>query len=789
MPGSADIAVIGLAARYPDAEDHHGLWRLVRTASTSRPVGDPHGFDAACFGLAEPEADELHPAVRLFLECCLTAAEDAGHDPSGFTGRVGVYGGSPVPDELAARVAYCLDTTGPALSVGSGESSSLAAVHVAAQALRTGDCDLALAGGAAGPPGGGAGVVVLRRLEDAAGDRVLAVIRGSAVGNDGGRRAGWAAADPLARSAAVAEAWRCAGVSAEDVDYFEPAALDLPEHVAAEAESLRRAFAGTRAGRVVVGGADATTRAAGHAAGIRSLLKLVLALAHREFPTTPESRPVAALPATGEPFTAVDRPGPWTAEPGRARIGCVGSAGVGGTSVHVVVQESPPPRPIPPAPEGPFVIPLSAATAPALGVLTSRLRTHLDTAADSALADIAHTLQVGRRPLPHRIAITASTTAQARDELGRATPVIVHGKARAVFLFPGLGVRHDGSGARLYRRAETYRHWVDRGLRALDPDLAHRVREVLMSDRPTTAGGDPLSLLRTRTTPEPTDTAVAQPALFIGEHALARQLMAWGVEPAAVVGHSLGEYVAACVAGAIDPEDAVRLVAERARLIADLPAGSMIAVPLGEEEAREHLRPGVDLAAVNGKGACVLAGEPAEVERIATALAARGIASRPLDVRHAFHSRTLAPVACDLHRVAAATRFSPAAIPLVSTVSGTWLTVAPDADHWVEHLCGTVRFHDGVGAVLADRDHVLVEVGHGTALSSFARQHTRMTRARLGRVVAMLPDDGRGDDPLPSGLAELWRCGVFVDWRRVHPDRVRVPLPTYPFDYRGWSRR
>ncbi|MEV5721077.1 beta-ketoacyl synthase N-terminal-like domain-containing protein [Amycolatopsis mediterranei] len=508
------------------------------------------------------------------------------------------------------------------------------------------------------------------------------------------------------------------------------------------------------------------------AVGGDSLMGLQLMhLLHREFGV--------ALPA-GTLFGA-----PTVAE--LARVVASRLAG-SGDDEHGTADGAPAEPPAAPPDGEPRLLPLAAETADELSGLAAGLADYLREHPETPLADFAGTLRAEARPLPYRAAVVAGSVTAAAAALGELPAAPRPAPARrAAFLFPGFGAQRRGMGAELYRFAPTYAYWIDHCLGLLDDELATRLATVL-TERDTgehtgTAPLDPFAALRAPRRADLTDTDLAQVALFVSEHALARQLIDWGITPVATIGHSLGEYTAACVSGMLDVDDAVRLVAARARLVAARPPGAMLAVPLGATDVRPHLRAGVDLAAVNGKSASALSGDASAIAEVAAALADAGIASRLLDARHPFHSGALAPIAPALTAAAARVRWRPPAVPCVATVTGAWFDSRhpPAPAYWADHLCGTVRFHDGLGAVLADPATVLVEVGHGSALTGFARQHAAMTNERLPLVVPALPTDQRAatePDLLLAAVGELWRLGVPVDWTQL--DRSDTTRRTAP---------
>ncbi len=811
-----------------------------------RPLmSDVEGFDASYFGFSVREAEVLDPQHRVFLEVCDTAAQSAGYDPHRLPGRTGVFGGcapntyamrnvypntvvrdavgdvaidvSNSLDYLAPRVAHCFGLTGPTVSLATACSTSLVAVHLAVRALLAGECDGAFAGGVHIPQpyytghvatpgslystdghvhafdaaacgtnfGNGAGVVLLRRYADAVadGDPVLAVIRGSAVTNDGGA-VGFTAPGEDGQVRVVAAALAAAGdIDPDTIGYVEAHGTGTPLGDPVEIRSLTRAYraAGAqRTGQIPLGSVKTNVGHLGTAAGVTGLAKAVLALRHGRIPASLNFHsPHPDLDLGATPFTLADRLTPWP-DHGPMRRAAVSSFGIGGTNAHVILEEH---VPVPPKPtQGRVrdewqILPLSAASPTALDRMRAELGTSLDGITAPGLAAVARTLQVGRPQLRHRTAVVATDGAAACDALRALTGTSVHAPREAAsvaFLLPGQGSQHLGMLAAAAQAHSLVDEIVDQCARVLADELDVPLRELLW--RPA-AGADSGARLR--------ETRFAQPALFVCEYALARLWQSWGVRPAATTGHSVGEYVAACLAGVFTLEEALRLVALRGRLAWSLPRGSMLAVPLSESEARAWTGSGVDLAAVNGPAACVLSGPAPAVDLVAERLAADGIAATRLRTSHAFHSAmvdaAIDPLAAAIKAVGPQTPEQ----PFVSTVTGTWITddQARDPSYWARQMRAPVRFHDSVG-VLAAAGHVLLEVGPGRALTSLARR-----AAPAGTLVVpsqpAADDGGSGARALAEAAAALWSAGVDLDWDEAGAvPGGRAVLPTYPYERR-----
>jgi acyl transferase domain-containing protein/acyl carrier protein len=830
-------------------------------------LSDVRSWDAACFGFSPREAELLDPQQRLFLECAWEVLERAGYDSTRYPGRIGVYAGasssayqtrnlagaadprdpsagfqvliSNDKDYLATRASWVLDLRGPAVGVQTACSTSLVAVHQACQSLLNLECDMALAGGvsisvpdrvgylyqpegimsddghnhsfdAAGTGsvfGDGAGVVLLKRLDAALADRdpILAVIRGSAVNNDGSLKVGYTAPSVDAQAEVVAEALALAQVDPATLGYLEAHGSATPLGDPIEVAALTRAFRRRTAARgfCALGSVKSNLGHLYTAAGVAGLIKAVLALRHGRIPPTLHFRtPNPALDLAASPFYVNTAALDWARRAEAPRRAAVNSLGIGGTNAHVILEEAPAPEP--PSPSRAWqLLPLSARTATALDAATARLARFLRETPDAALADTAWTLQVGRRAFEHRRVVLcrrAGDAAAALETLDGAQ-VFTHapepGAHPVAFLLPGLGEQYPGMGRGLYRGEPAFREAIDRCTEILRPALGLDLRQALGLDGTVAeseeAGGPDLRRLLRRPGTEPAaadpleSARLAHPALFAVEYALARLWMGWGIRPQALLGYSLGEYVAACLAGVFSLEDALRLVAERARRLEELPAGSMLAVPLGEAELRPLLGAGLSLAAVNAPRLCVAAGEPAAVEALERELAARGVPATRVATRHAVHSPLMQPLAAPLAGLLRSMRLQAPSIPYLSNVTGSWITAAQATDpaYWAQHLCRTVRFEPAVRELLRDPALLLLEVGPGQSLGSTIRQHADCTPGRV--ILPSLPGAAyrEADEPfLLRSLGRLWLAGAEPDWEAVHAPgrRRRVQLPTYPFE-------
>jgi amino acid adenylation domain-containing protein len=808
-------------------------------------------FDASFFGFTPKEAELTDPQHRLFLETCYRALEDAGCNPETFHGGISVFGGMSMNtylltaragdagfwkeltenyqiggypsvlgndyNFLATRVSYKLDLKGPSMDIQTGCSTSLVAVCLACRALLQHDCDAALAGGvsitfpqkrgylyqegAMGSPdgrcrafdaaaagtvfGAGVGVVVLKRLSDAlaAGDSIVAVIRGFALNNDGSSKVGYMAPSVEGQAEVIATAQAVADVDPESIGYVETHGTGTPLGDPIEIAGLTRAFrsATNAKGFCAIGSVKPNVGHLDIAAGVTGLMKAALTVRTGQIPPSLHyTSPNPAIDFAASPFFVNTRLSEWGV-PGRPRRAGVSAFGVGGTNAHVILEQAPP-SPAPTSRSCELLV-LSAKTATALDAATANLGRHLAENPDLELSSVAFTLQEGRKHFSHRRALVCTDSGEAATSLagsaGREAAPVRDACPSLAFLFPGQGAQFPGMAREVYDTEDLFRHEVDHCLGLLRPELGSDLRHLLL-DAPgdgNAAQESPIHL-----------TEFAQPALFIVEYALARLWESWGVRPSAMLGHSLGEFVAATLSGVFSLEDALHLVAERGRLIQAMPAGSMVAARMGEDQAAAFSRPGLSLAAINAPTLCVLSGATEVIAGLEADLAGRGIAYRRLQTSHAFHSEMMDGVLAPFEALVRDVRLRAPAIPFVSSVTGAWIRAeeATDPAYWTAHLCRTVRFAQAAGELLRDESRTLLEVGPGRTLSLHARRCAAKVAPQ--RVLSSLAhaDDARSSDRacLLRTVGQLWTSGIAIDWPGLQAGRTlrRVPLPTYPFE-------
>ena len=800
-------------------------------------------FDASFFGFNPREAEITDPQHRIFLECAYVALEDAGYDSQTYKGSIGVYAGSSLStyllnvylnqniinsidyhqlaiagdkDYLTTRVSYKLNLTGPSYTVQTACSTSLVAVHLACQSLLNGECDMGLAGGVSisssgkagyfykeggiGSPDGhcrafdakaqgtvsgeGVGIVVLKRLEDALadGDSIHAVIKGSAINNDGSFKVSYTAPRIDSQAKVIRTAQVVAEVEPETITYIEAhgtgTSLGDPIEIAALTQAFRAST--EKKGFCAIGSVKTNIGHLDAAAGVTGLIKTVLALKHKQIPPSLHfEEPNPQIDFANSPFYVNTRLSEWKTN-GTLRRAGVSSFGIGGTNAHIILEEAPPIETSSTSSPWQLLL-LSAKTTTALEAATTNLVNHLQQYSNLKLADVAHTLSVGRRAFNHRRMVVCQDVKDAVKLLSSLDPqrVFTHYQQPStcpiVFMFSGQGTQYVNMGKELYQSEPTFTLAVDNCCELLKPHLDFDLRHLLYPDEAQ----------KEKAAEQLKQTFVAQPALFTIEYALAQLWMTWGVSPEAMIGHSIGEYVAATLSGVFSLEDALVLVANRGRLMQQLPSGEMLSVQLTEQEVQPLLARELSLAASNGPTYCVVSGSTEAIERLHQKLQEKGVGCRQLLTSHAFHSQMMEPILNPFSDLLQKVTLNPPKIPFVSNVSGTWITTAEATDpkYWAKHLRQTVRFSEGITELLKTPERILLEVGPGKTLSTFALTHYNLEPVVLTSI--RHPQEQHSDVAfLHNTLGRLWLFGVKVDWSDFYANERRhhIPLPTYPFE-------
>lgn len=832
---------------------------------------EPGGFDAPFFGFSPMEARMIDPQHRILLELAWEALEDAGCDSGRYRGRIGVFTGAAMntyfmnsglssrfsddyiptliasdKDFLSTRLSYKLNLKGPSITIQTACSTSLVAVHLARQSLLTEETDMALAGavsvrvphragyffdagGVVSPDGhvrafdarangtvfgSGGGIIALKRLKDAIadGNTIHAVIKGSAVNNDGSEKAGYTTPSVNSQADAVVEAVANAGIDGNSISYIEAHGSGTPVGDPIEIMALTKAFRTftEQSGYCAIGSVKTNVGHLDAASGIAGLIKTVLALKHRQIPASlnySQANPEIDFPGT--PFYVNTVLAPWTSE-GPRRAGIM-STGMGGTNAHVVLEEAPPAVETVNSNTSNLLI-LSARTPTALDSLSARVVEFLKSSAAINMDDVAFTLQTGRRRFPYRKYLVGAGRVDAIARLEETskrigTSHIDESPPRPVmFLLPGVGSHYVGMAHGLYEHFAAFRSEVDRCAQILEPYLGADIRQIIY---PRSAGwrkhesGRRIDLKKmlagTAAGQEDADTktlnqtAYTQPALFSIEYALARLWNHLGIVPDAIVGHSMGEYVAACLSGVLSLEDALRLIVRRTQLVDQLPRGRMLAVALPESEVLSLLHHDLSIALINGPNLCVVAGPVPAVDDFERTLKRKEVIYRPVDNTHAFHSRMLDPIVKPLEEEVRKVRLNAPKIPFMSNVTGTWISkiAATDPAYWAGHANHTARFSDALRTLWQSRNAILLETGPGKTIGVLALQHPARMDAGNPTAISSLRHHYENQPDvefLMHSAGELWLSGIETNWDNLHQGKSRrtISLPTYPFERQNY---
>jgi amino acid adenylation domain-containing protein len=808
----------------------------VRARGTIR---GPELFDAELFGISPREAQMIDPQQRQLLECSWLALENSGLDPQSFSGPIGVFAGvmnntyygeqvlknpkavegfgefnamtANEKDYVATRVSYRLNLTGPSVSVHTACSTSLVAVHLACQSLRLLECDVALAGGASvNVPvasgyiyneggmlsadghcrsfdaaasgttfGDGVGVVVLKRLSDAQrdGDVIHAVIRGSAINNDGAQKASFTAPSLDGQARAITSALAAAGVSPDTIQYVEAHGTATPIGDPIEVAALVKAY-GEKPGGAAACALGSIKSNMGHltaAAGVAGVIKASLSLEHRTlFPTVHFKQLNPAINLGGRFFVSAETaPFPRSEEPRRA---AVSSMGVGGTNAHVILEEAPPVGPS--GPSRPFqTLVFSARNEAALRQHLEDIKQHLSAETDVSLPDVAYTLATGRRAFRRRAAFSAANVTELITEFDKclAKPSIgVDATPRqVVFVFPGQGTQYPRMGMGLYDTEPAFRAAMDQCAEAVAKELSVPLLDVIRS----AAQDDVAAAERLQ------ETQFAQPAIFAVEYSLAQLALSVGMKPVAALGHSVGEFVAATLAGVFRLEDAIRLVAIRGRAMQQMPPGAMLSVRETPERVREFLVPETELAAINGKKLVVAAGPDAALSELENKLQAAEIPAKRLRTSHAFHTWMMDEAVGLLRDAITRIELKQPRLPFVSTATGEWITDAQAADpeYWAQHLRRTVLFSQALQTLWKTHPAVLLELGPAGTLPALARQSLDGPAAVFS-AMGPVGDAASEQRSWSRCLGNIWEQGVPHSTNAVyrHETRRKVELPPRP---------
>ncbi|UCH92862.1 MAG: amino acid adenylation domain-containing protein [Candidatus Aminicenantes bacterium] len=824
-------------------------------------------FDSSFFGYTPLEARIMDPQMRIFTHCIWHALEDAGYDPFSFDRRIGLYAGASPnlqweglisfssigqgldafmvaqladKDFMCTHISYKLNLKGPSVSIQTACSTSLVAIHWAVQGLLHGECEMALAGGvsvnspskrgyfykegmiysndghnktfdseATGSVfGDGAGVVVLKRLEEATADRdnIYAVIKGSAINNDGFRKVGYTAPSIDGQAEVIKAAQLMAEVEPGSITYIEAHGTATRLGDTVEIEALKQAFNTGKKGFCGIGTVKSNLGHLYSAAGVAGFIKTVLSLKHRLIPPSLHFKtPNPEIDFENSPFYVNTELKEWKNNGYPLRAG-VSSFGIGGTNAHVILEEAPKgTRGLAPLPEYHLIL-LSAKTPTALEQQTKNLMEYLNTNPGINLADMAYTLQVGRKHFPYRRMFVCPTLAGNIDKLFLYIKKIPTGWSREenrpiVFMFCGQGSQYVNMGIDLYRTESIFRKEMDRCFEIIKPLTGFDLKEILYPGEATrTPGHQEITTLAVRSTQLATNskkiyqTEITQPVLFAFEYALAKLLMRWGIKPRAMIGYSFGEYIAACISGVISLEDALKLVIMRGRLTQQTPAGAMTSVPLPEKELKPLLNKNLWLAIVNGP-TCIVSGAKEAVEAFEKEMKKKRVLCVSLNMSQAIHSGLMEPIREEFENRISESRFNNPQIPYISNVTAGWITgeEATNPGYWGDHLCSTVRFSDGLKELLKEDNTIFIEIGPGRILGMMVKTHPDKKPGHMVlNTVKHQQEKVRDDYFLLDKVGQLWLCGQRINWSEFYGEekRNRISLPTYPFEgKRYWLDR
>ncbi|MBE9213161.1 acyltransferase domain-containing protein [Plectonema cf. radiosum LEGE 06105] len=809
-------------------------------------------FDASFFGFTPRDAEITDPQHRIFIECVWEALENAGYDSETYTGQIGLFAGTTVSnyllsnlypnhdfiksadtfqlfigndkDHLPTQISYKLNLKGPSINIQTTCSTSLVAVHLACQSLLNGESDITLAGGVSiqvpqktgylytegginSPDGhcrafdaqaqgtifgSGLGVVVLKRLEDAVadGDCIHAVIKASAINNDGSLKVGYTAPSVDGQREVILEALALAGVEPETINYIEAHGTGTPLGDPIEITALTQAFRTStdKKGFCAIGSVKTNIGHLNTAAGVTGLIKTVLALKHKQIPPSLHfEKPNPEIDFANSPFFVNTKLSEWETN-GTPRRAGVSSFGIGGTNAHVILEEAPNIEAS--SPSRPYqLLLLSAKTSTALDTATVKLSDYLEQNPDITLPDVAYTLQVGRREFDYRRVVICQDLDDAVKSLHSQDPqtILSHhckpGHTQVIFMFSGQGSQYANMGRELYEIEPIFKQHVDSCAEILQPHLGLDIRSLLY---PKQAEIEIASN-------QLQQTSLTQPALFVTEYALAQLLMSWGVRPEAMIGHSIGEYVAATIADVFSLEDALKIVAKRGELMQQVPTGSMLAIKMPEKDVQQLLdgnqlyQECLQIAVINSPESCVVSGTNEAVAALEKQLSDQEVECRELHTSHAFHSVMMEPILEAFNEVFKTVKLNSPSISFISNVTGNWITEqqAKNPDYWCQHLRKTVRFSDGISQLIQQFEGVFLEVGPGRTLSMLTRQHLdRNTKQQVLTSLHHVKEQQSDVKFLLQTLGRLWLAGIEIDWSEFYTKehRHRLPLPTYPFE-------
>ncbi|MEH7734745.1 type I polyketide synthase [Bacillus pumilus] len=860
-----EVAVVGMACRFPGAKNIHHFWDNLANGRESitffskeelleagvekealdheqyvRAKGavDQHDhFDADFFGYSQREAEVMDPQIRMFHEVAWESLEDAGYNPETYQEPIGLFGAASAnlywqaasmlmrtnhsseqfaavqltdKDFMNTKVSYKLNLKGPSVAVDTACSSSLTAIHMAARALITGECKMALAGGvtittphkkgymyqegmimspdghcrafdeqAEGTVGGeGCGVVVLKSLKQALKDKdhIYGVIKGSAYNNDGGRKVGYTAPSIEGQSEVIKKALNISRVEAESISYIEAHGTGTTLGDPVEIESLKKAFHTDKKQFCAIGSVKTNIGHLDSAAGVAGFIKTTLSLYHQMLPPSLHYKKTnPKIDFESSPFYVNTTPVPWmkTGQPLRAGVS---SFGVGGTNVHLIMEEAP-------AADKPSLerdhelMVISARSKQAVQKSAEQMTSYLKEQKRVTLSEAAFTLQEGRKHFPYRQAFLAGPD---RTFQSAGQPQKAFQQPAVVWMFSGQGAQYVNMGKDLYEKDPEFKQTLQKCFAIILSLSGVEIENVLY---PTTEE----EFIKAEQLIQ--QTSYTQIILFSFEYALASKLMGLGIRPHYFIGHSIGEITAACVAGIIHLEDAIRIVLKRGSLMQKMPRGEMAGVSLSAEEIEHDLPEGVELSAVNSSQLSVVSGPPERLQIYLEQAEKRGASVQTLKTSHAFHTSMMAEASVQFKNALSEITYQQGEVPILSNVTGSWLTneQASSPDYWASHIRQPVLFSQGLETLLGLGEVVFIEVGPGHMLTQFVRRHDDydVNKAAAVSLVRHPKEQAADDEYMKKAIGKLWSFGVEPNWSAVRKEKTpyRVSLPTYPFEH------
>lgn len=869
-----EIAVIGMSCRVPGADNLDDFWEILSQGKNTISffsdeelkesginedclrdtnyikakgiLGNAEYFDPAFFGYTPAEARVMDPQIRILHECTWEALEDSGYNSFEFPGLIGLFTGASSNVEWLSRVYLCnyidvddytksflcnkdfastlisyrLNLRGPSVCVSAACSTSLAAIHIACQSLLSGECNIAVAGGASiivpekvgyhynvsmmhSPDGycrvfdenaggtlfsNGAGIIVLKLLEDAIKDHdnIYGIIKGSAINNDGSRKVGYTAPSVSGESVAIKQALSAAQVNPETISYVEAHGTGTIIGDPIEIEALKKAYNTNKCGYCGVGSLKSNMGHLDAASGIAGCIKTILSMKHNFMPPTLNfMKANPEIDFKNSPFYVNTTLKRWGNDFNPIRAG-VSSFGIGGANAHIILEEALMDKDLNQGRKYKIAV-VSAQSNHALENASHNLARYIEKHNEINLDDAVYTLCVGRRRYNYRKMFVFSSKSDMVNGLKMDCDSDVktyhecESKKNIIFMFPGQGAQYIKMGLGLYENELVFKRTLDKCFSILETYIGFNLKDILYNSTDNIINNKMLE-----------ETKIAQPVIFSFEYALAQLMMSWGIYPQAMIGHSLGEYVAACISGVFSLGDALKIVALRGAMMQDLPKGNMVSIEISEDNLRNYLNSKVDLVAVNSGSKCVISGKEEDIVTVVLELEKDGYKTIPLKTSHAYHSYMMEPILDEFKDIMRRIKLNCPSIPYISCVSGKWITSdeATDVQYWVKHLRKTVQFSKGLDALLTNQSAVFIEVGPGRTLTTFANQHANKRSIHKSiNLVRSTKENIEDDYFILEQVGKMWMYGVDVDWKKFYSNEVRyrISLPTYPFDRKKYS--